>query len=517
MTLDLQSAIALSLLHSVWQIAALAVLAASSLTLLERRSAALRHTIGMAWLLSMALAPIATLVWLLRHPMQMAATLSADSGGSAMHADTLPSLTAAAAASAPSWLPLLWGAGVLAMLVRLVGGWWLVRGLDRQPFATLPAHWAQRADVLRRKLGIRRRVAIRLLQGVGLPCSAHAWRPVVWLPVSALTQLSPDQIEALIAHELAHIRRLDWIWNGLQCAIEALLFYHPGVWWLSRRIRQERENACDDLAVAVCGDAIVLAEALATLERHRMPAHALVLSSNGGALMKRITRLLSPEPISRPSPTLRWAVPVGIVAVVCSGALLATQLQRPIAPAAPVSMPAHPTTQIDISSDNQTFRISEATSLSGRRTYRSTVNAAGKKIESYTVNGEAQPINADTRRWIAHMIEGARDVPLPPPAPPAPAAPPAPPKPPQPPAPLPLTDTAAYRAAVSSAKQDPGVLKAVGSPVRVGAVVGYARLTDDRADLSFLVSGPQGGIRVRARGDLVAGAWDITGLTVHAP
>src|SRR5690606_26535413 len=328
-----QSALATSLLHSLWQVALLTLLAASTLALLQRHSAATRHAVGMVFLLLMAVAPVATFACLIGQPAVAEGMPAANPAWSAVVTASALDMVGTHAITAPAWLPWLWCAGVLAMAARLLGGWWVVHTLDRQDFSSLPAHWLQRTDRLRRRLGIRRQVAVRLLQRLELPCTARAWRPVVWLPLSILTRLDPDQIEALIAHELAHIRRLDWIWNGLQCAVEALLFYHPGMWWLSRRIRQERENACDDLAVSVCGDAIVLAEALATLEHHRLPTPALALSATGGPLMKRIARLLSSEllstnPASR-SPRLRWAIPMGVIAAVCSGALLAAQLQSP--------------------------------------------------------------------------------------------------------------------------------------------------------------------------------------------
>ena len=89
------------------------------------------------------------------------------------------------------------------------------------------------------------------------------------LPASALAGLSPQQLEAILAHELAHIRRHDYLVNLLQTLVETLLFYHPAVWWLSRRIRIERENCCDDLAVSLCGDPVAYAKALADLEELR--------------------------------------------------------------------------------------------------------------------------------------------------------------------------------------------------------------------------------------------------------
>ena len=120
-------------------------------------------------------------------------------------------------------------------------------------------------------------------------------KPVVLLPASALAALSPQQLEAILAHELAHIRRHDYLVNLLQTLVETLLFYHPAVWWLSRRIRIERENCCDDLAVSLCGDPVAYANALADLESLRSetaPTHHIAMAATGGALLQRVRRLL---------------------------------------------------------------------------------------------------------------------------------------------------------------------------------------------------------------------------------
>ena len=522
-TYTLQSALGMSLLHSLWQAALLALLACAALSLLARRSAAMRHVVGMGFLLAMAIAPVATFIRLTGQSAVSAAPTVATGGWAALPVVSGP-VAFATSLPAPSWLPWLWCAGVMVMLVRLIGGWWVVRALDQQAFEPLPAAWLQRADTLRRALGIRRQVAIRLLHGVGLPCSARAWRPVIWLPVSMLTRLDPDQIEALIAHELGHIRRLDWIWNGLQCAVEALLFYHPGMWWLSRRIRAERENACDDLAVAVCGDAIVLAEALATLERHRMPAHALVLSATGGALMQRITRLLSSDQSAHPSARLRWAAPVGVMAVVCSGALLAAQLQSGVAQTSPVApiMPVgavsssaaphapRPARTVRVDNRGESFHLAESRAIGGDRSYRRNVNGAGKVVEAYTVGGKPMPIDAGVRQWIARMQTAAENhVPPAPPAPPAPPSFAALPMPPAPPLPPSLTRSAPYQAAVRSLQHEDAVIAKVGSPVVGGEVLQYSHLSENHADLIFTVSGPKGIAKVRTTAQLQAGQWQV--------
>src|SRR5262249_33657091 len=139
---------------------------------------------------------------------------------------------------------------------------------------------------------------------VQVPAVVGWLRPVGLLPVSAATGLTPGQWEALLAHELAPVRRHDYLVNLLQSIAETMLFYHPAVWWVSRRMRGERENWWADLPVALCGDRLLSARALARLEELRQqPAAALSVAANGGSLMARIRRLLGlPCPAEKCSP-----------------------------------------------------------------------------------------------------------------------------------------------------------------------------------------------------------------------
>src|SRR6185437_12084034 len=125
------------------------------------------------------------------------------------------------------------------------------------------------------------------------------FRPVILVPLGFLAGLLPDQVEAILLHELAHIRRSDYLMNVCQRVIEALLFYHPAVWWISQVIRAERENCCDDMVVDLRGDAHAYAEALTTLEHSRLeqhwPTRRTAVASTGGNLVKRIKRLLYPK------------------------------------------------------------------------------------------------------------------------------------------------------------------------------------------------------------------------------
>jgi len=152
--------------------------------------------------------------------------------------------------------------------------------------------WDVIATRLSRRLHIARTVRLLRSTLVEVPTVIGWMKPVILLPASALSGLNPHQLEAILAHELAHIRRHDYLVNLLQTVVETLLFYHPAVWWLSRRIRAERENCCDDLAVNLCGDPFTYAQALADLEELRGPDRRFVMAADGGSLVQRVRRVL---------------------------------------------------------------------------------------------------------------------------------------------------------------------------------------------------------------------------------
>jgi GWxTD domain-containing protein len=124
---------------------------------------------------------------------------------------------------------------------------------------------------------------------VDVPVVAGLLRPVILLPAGLLTGLPAAQLEYLLLHELAHIRRFDYAMNLVQTAVEGLLFYHPAVWWVSGVLREERENCCDDEVLASGADALAYAETLHALETAR-PRFAL--AANGGSLKARVSRIL---------------------------------------------------------------------------------------------------------------------------------------------------------------------------------------------------------------------------------
>lgn len=294
-TPDVLRALGLSLLHFLWQGAALATLATAALAISRR--AATRYAIAVVALVLMVAAPVVTYSVL----RQSAPTVSPLAPAAippvnqiVKHASPSPVLDAQAGPASLSLLTVfveLWFFGVLLFSLRTAGGFFLVARLRRRESHPIGPELLALCREMQQRLGITR--AIRYCESLHLdaPAVIGWFRPVVLLPISALTGLSELQLRAVIAHELAHIRRFDAFFNLFQVAAETLLFYHPAVWWLSKRIRAERENCCDDVALAVCSNPAEYARALALMEQWRA-APSFAMAANRGPLASRVTRLL---------------------------------------------------------------------------------------------------------------------------------------------------------------------------------------------------------------------------------
>jgi HEAT repeat protein/beta-lactamase regulating signal transducer with metallopeptidase domain len=348
------SALGWALVHFVWQGAALALLLAIGLAATRRAAAQTRYTLSLLTLGAMLIMPLATGLGLYRRPAPMAAASPsiAPSGSPAPSERPTPAPASVSAASQDvpgepfirtgslaglrglvtpllPWLVVAWVAGVVVLSVRLGHGWLSACRLR----TTGTRSTAESLQQLLRGLAARMRVSrpVQLLESmlVEVPAVIGWLRPVILVPASALTGLTAQQLEVLLAHELAHVRRYDYVVNLVQSAIETLLFYHPAVWWVSRRVRDERENCCDDLVVELCGDRRLYAAALVEMERLRPPAAprlALAASGGGGSLLNRVRRLVAPD-IGGREVFPRWSAGLsGVVAVTV--ALLAAGSDR---------------------------------------------------------------------------------------------------------------------------------------------------------------------------------------------
>ncbi len=374
-----------TLIHFLWQAAAIGIVVALTLGMMRRNSAHLRYVVACFGLAIMSAAPTITLAYLAASsdpfdgqtkPLVVSSTVPDENRGVPAISDdrTIDSLRTAESgspaavnpqtgfqitwaevnrddvgSSAPllsrfesftgtmqQWLPwcvMFWIAGVVCLAVRLLIGLRRVGLWRREGTEIEQGELSDLVSRLSRRMNLRQNV--RLLESVQtLVPAVIGWiRPAILVPTSMLCGLTTAELESILAHELAHVRRYDYLVNLLQTVVETILFYHPAVWLLSKRIRTERENCCDDIAVEVCGNRAVLARALARMEAFRCGEPNLSIAANGGSLLGRIRRIMGRQP-DCPGPW--WPAGAMVLGSVCLllGGMWITALTA--APAGPV-------------------------------------------------------------------------------------------------------------------------------------------------------------------------------------
>jgi beta-lactamase regulating signal transducer with metallopeptidase domain len=295
-----------ALVHFLWQGLALAALLSAAMTMC--RSAAARYALAVGTLVLMLAAPVVTFGFLwygradanrslapsislsaLPHILAQRSAASAPTGATVVPNNGAPN--SQLRADALLWFVELWFAGVIILSLRTAGGLLLIERMRRKDAKPVSAKLLGLCVSVQQRLGLARAIRYCESRLLDAPAVIGWFRPAVLLPLTALTGLSDEQLQAVIAHELAHIRRLDNLVNLFQIVVETLLFYHPAVWWASKRIRAERENCCDDTAISVCSDAVEYARALALMAEWRS-APALAMAVNRGPLAARVARLV---------------------------------------------------------------------------------------------------------------------------------------------------------------------------------------------------------------------------------
>ncbi|MEO6966999.1 MAG: M56 family metallopeptidase [Rhodanobacteraceae bacterium] len=287
--MNLVDAIGWTLLHFLWQGALIGAI--YGLLRTQLRSASARYILGLTGLAACALAPALTLWWLWPTQIDSAAMQRLpDLGVVAKNATSIDIWTRLDALL--PWLVGTWIAGVIALGARSFWQWWGLAGARRG--AVLVSDWQPRLTVLAARFGIDRPVALLATAAVQAPTLIGALKPVILLPTALLLRLPASQLELILAHELCHVRRWDYLVNLGQVVLETLLFYHPMVHWLSTRVRADRELCCDEAVLAVMGTPPRrYAEALADLAVSSSLSH-IAPAANGGILVERIETLLLP-------------------------------------------------------------------------------------------------------------------------------------------------------------------------------------------------------------------------------
>ena len=298
-----------TLLHFCWQGTVIALLYAGINRITASSSVRVRYVIAIAALISMPLVVLATF-WEQSHllqPVLRDGRLNVASQLSQIHSVLLTQAPitrpivenseiwiAENADRVLPWVDSLWVGGVILMAFRAVGGWWKLEGVRKRARTAIPPELEASFLRIQSQLRIGRKLMLHLSDELISPLAMGVWRTSVILPVSTMMQLTPAQLEAVLAHELAHIRRWDYLCNLLQTSVECILFFHPAVWWISQRARSLREVCCDEVATNSCSDPVVYAEALLQLEEQRCQRLTLAaaLHGNGGPLLVRVKHIL---------------------------------------------------------------------------------------------------------------------------------------------------------------------------------------------------------------------------------
>lgn len=321
-----------TLLHSLWQGGLVAIVLAAGLHFVD--SARLRYVAGCAALAAVIALSIGTLVFLTpasagRHPLQP--VVYPDFAVPALYGASAGRSSRFILQNVLPWITPLWLLGFLLFNFRQIGSWAGARRMMRRGVCVAPDAWQLRLTELRSRMKVLKPVLLLEACLAQVPLVVGHMRPAILVPLGLLAGLPGEQVELLLMHELAHIRRADYVINMLQTFAESVMFYNPAVWWISHVIRVEREHCCDDAVVDATNSAQVYAAALTALEENRSRHAQLAMSATGGTLMKRIRRVLGqPEPAAS---ALAPSLGAFIVILVITGLLMA----RPVFVHAPES------------------------------------------------------------------------------------------------------------------------------------------------------------------------------------
>lgn len=300
--------IGITILHSLWQITLLWIVLVAVLRLCPKASSAVRYTFAISILILSVLTTAATAVyeWQL-HPTSDEISVLSNGTTQTMHTayitvrQTLLSRIVDALNASVPYLAWLWCTGLVVMGTRFGGSFFYLRTLRAQEnISAITPFWEQELKRISGALGLRCQVTIATSARISSPLTLGSISPIILLPTGLLSGMSTTQIEAILVHELYHIKRRDYIINIFQALVEVLLFYHPAIWHINNIIREERENCCDDQTVAFCGDAIAYARALTQIQdMNALTKPTLAMSATGpkvGNFTNRIKRLFNKYP-----------------------------------------------------------------------------------------------------------------------------------------------------------------------------------------------------------------------------
>lgn len=431
-------------IHSIWQGSLIALVLAIVLNRVSGKKSGLRYQISIFALFTILIASLITFTIYLDQY-----TVGQDGGMMiALLKNTGPSITAASSEqpeqfftlSFDRYLPFIvgiWIVGMIIFALRLGGGALYVQLMkhSRMPIAGNSLRVLYR---MKKKLRIKKQIELAQSATIQVPMVIGHLKPMILFPIGVINQLSTNEVEAIIAHELAHIQRSDYLHNLIQSIVEMIFYYHPAVWWISSVVRTERENACDDVAVRLCGDSMSYAKALVEMQSMHTPTPTLAmpLFKSKTQLLSRVKRLLN-QPDHKTHTMEKLIATTFCLA--CFFLLSMGNIQKgdQATDKPTVIDPLHPTSEgsidvLTIDADHANLMVVQDTIPKGNTKTRISKLTDDQKIEVYLINGEIQELKIDGtiidpgdyekhESLIAELIEeNAQPLPPVPPAPPAP-------------------------------------------------------------------------------------------------
>ena len=300
---ELIYALGWTVMHSIWQGFLIAIVMALALQVWSKKSAKVRYEVATFSLFLVLACSVCTFIWHFGSAGEMLEqelTIVSQTSGidQAVEGTLLQGFSQSCIDYFNTHLPmivLIWLAGVCFFILRLFGGLAYVQRLKYHRVTLMSPYWQDKVQALASRIPTKKTAQIFESAYVKVPMVIGYFKPYILMPLGAINQLDESEVEAIIAHELAHIFRKDFVLNIFISFIEVFFYYHPAVWWISGNIRLERENCCDDIAIRVCGNSLTYAKALVRVQELNSyaPGFAMPFSGQKNQLLNRIKRILN--------------------------------------------------------------------------------------------------------------------------------------------------------------------------------------------------------------------------------
>lgn len=315
---NLNYALGWMVVHSLWQATAIALLSGVLSIVLRKKTAKLRYWVSNAALVTVLMAAVVTFCIYYDFSKEAGQIVFIPDAESTVNQQLTLVQSGTPAVQSPNYAdegPLsmdglkayfnrhiylivtIWALGVALFMLRLLGGISYVYYLKSRMNFPADEYWQELLDGLKNRVGVQRGIDLLESALVRSPIVIGHLKPVILFPIGAINRLNPNEVEAILAHELAHVLRNDYVFNIIQSVIEALFYFHPAVWWISAQIRNERENCCDDVAIELCGNSMTYAKSLVSVQEmaYYSPQMAMAFAGQRGKnqLVMRVQRVLN--------------------------------------------------------------------------------------------------------------------------------------------------------------------------------------------------------------------------------